>query len=175
MNDDVRAEFRQQAGFDPLDLFEPNAQSAVDWRNFSISAPNWPAASRPNGSPRWKTSAKPNPQLDLTLTHVDDRFDTSMREKIGADASRRCPCSAQHDFTFLIEDPATIWNLGPQRYPQIAARYQAADAPHGQAGHRHQHRRALSGRLSHQAANRHGAVRAGAHRRGRLPARGPVL
>src|SRR6185437_9176372 len=24
---------------------------------------------------------------------------------------------------FLIEDPATIWNLGPQRYPQIAARY----------------------------------------------------
>jgi hypothetical protein len=28
-----------------------------------------------------------------------------------------------HDFTFLIEDPATIWNLGPQRYPQIAARY----------------------------------------------------
>jgi hypothetical protein len=30
----------------------------------------------------------------------------------------------QHNFTFLIEDPATIWNLGPQRYPQIAARYQ---------------------------------------------------
>jgi hypothetical protein len=29
----------------------------------------------------------------------------------------------QHNFTFLIEDPATIWNLGPQRYPQIAARY----------------------------------------------------
>jgi hypothetical protein len=31
----------------------------------------------------------------------------------------------QHDFTFLIEDPATIWNLGPQRYPQIVARYAA--------------------------------------------------
>ncbi len=30
----------------------------------------------------------------------------------------------QHDFTFLIEDPATIWNLGPKRYPQIASRYQ---------------------------------------------------
>jgi hypothetical protein len=29
----------------------------------------------------------------------------------------------QHDFTFLIEDPATIWNQGPRRYPQIAARY----------------------------------------------------
>ena len=29
-----------------------------------------------------------------------------------------------HDFTFLIEDPATVWNLGPQRYPEIAKRYQ---------------------------------------------------
>src|SRR5205823_1443931 len=29
-----------------------------------------------------------------------------------------------HDFTFLIEDPATVWHLGPQRYPEIAKRYQ---------------------------------------------------
>jgi hypothetical protein len=48
-----------------------------------------------------------------------------MREKIGADTSRTLPLLAQHDFTFLIEDPATVWHLGPQRYPQIAARYQA--------------------------------------------------
>jgi len=61
--------------------------------------------------------------LDLTFTHIDDRFDTSMREKLGADASRVLPLLTEHDFTFLIEDPATIWNLGPQRYPQIAARY----------------------------------------------------
>jgi hypothetical protein len=24
----------------------------------------------------------------------------------------------------LIEDPATVWNLGPQRYPEIAKRYE---------------------------------------------------
>jgi hypothetical protein len=46
-----------------------------------------------------------------------------MREKLGADVTQVLPMLAQHDFTFLIEDPATIWNLGPQRYPQIAARY----------------------------------------------------
>jgi hypothetical protein len=68
---------------------------------------------------------KTAPQLDLVLTHVDDRFDTTMREKIGADASRVLPMLSDHDFTFLVEDPATIWNLGPQRYPQIAARYNA--------------------------------------------------
>jgi hypothetical protein len=54
---------------------------------------------------------------------VDDRFDTRMRDLIGADAARVLPMLDQHDFTFLIEDPATIWNLGPDRYPQIAERY----------------------------------------------------
>lgn len=63
------------------------------------------------------------PHLDLVLTHVDDRFDTRMRDLIGADASRVLPLLDRHDFTFLIEDPATIWHLGPERYPQIATAY----------------------------------------------------
>ena len=64
------------------------------------------------------------PDLDLVLTHVDDRFDTGMKDAIGADAGRVLPLLDTHDFTFLIEDPATVWNLGPQRYPEIAKRYQ---------------------------------------------------
>src|SRR5207302_871058 len=64
------------------------------------------------------------PDLDLVLTHVDDRFDAGMKDAIGADAGRVLPLLASHDFTFLIEDPATVWNLGPQRYPEIAKRYQ---------------------------------------------------
>jgi hypothetical protein len=66
---------------------------------------------------------KSKPDLDLILTHVDDRFDTRMRDLIGADAGKVLPLLEQHDFTFLIEDPATVWNLGPRRYPQIAERY----------------------------------------------------
>ncbi|MBV8819478.1 MAG: hypothetical protein JO022_14055, partial [Acidobacteriaceae bacterium] len=64
------------------------------------------------------------PDLDFVLTHVDDRFDNRMRDLIGADAGRVLPMLDQYDFTFLVEDPATIWNLGPQRYPEIAKRYQ---------------------------------------------------
>jgi hypothetical protein len=63
------------------------------------------------------------PGLDLVLTHVDDRFDTRMRDLIGADAARLLPALGRHDFTFLIEDPATVWHLGPERYPEIAKRY----------------------------------------------------
>jgi hypothetical protein len=64
------------------------------------------------------------PELDIVLTHVDDRFDRGMRDAIGADAARVLPLLDQHDFTFLIEDPATVWHLGPQRYPEIARRYE---------------------------------------------------
>ena len=64
------------------------------------------------------------PDLDIVLTHVDDRFDTGMKDSIGADAARVLPLLDHHSFSFLIEDPATVWNLGPQRYPEIAKRYQ---------------------------------------------------
>jgi hypothetical protein len=37
---------------------------------------------------------------------------------------RVLPLLAKHDFTFLIEDPATVWHLGPERYPEIARRYE---------------------------------------------------
>ncbi len=63
------------------------------------------------------------PGLDIVLTHVDDRFDTGMKDSIGADAAAVLPLLDAHAFSFLIEDPATVWNLGPQRYPEIARRY----------------------------------------------------
>jgi hypothetical protein len=46
-----------------------------------------------------------------------------MRDALGADVSAALPLADEHDLTFLVEDPATIWNLGPQRYAEIARRY----------------------------------------------------
>ena len=37
--------------------------------------------------------------------------------------SRLLPLLDSHNFTFLIEDPATVWDQGPERYPKIAGRY----------------------------------------------------
>jgi hypothetical protein len=123
MNDDVRAEFREKHGFDPIELFRTKAPKASDMAAFLDFRADLARRQQGEWLAQIDDIRKTKPHLDLTLTHVDDRFDTTMREKIGADASRLLPMLGAHDFTFLIEDPATIWNLGPQRYPQIAARY----------------------------------------------------
>jgi len=128
LNADVRREFQQTERFDPLDLFA--AQSPRYWQRDAAGLARF-LEFRARLAQRQQTEwiafvegiRREKPQLDLTVTHIDDRFDTTMREKLGADASRVLPLLTEHDFTFLIEDPATIWNLGPQRYPQIAARY----------------------------------------------------
>jgi hypothetical protein len=124
MNDDVRSEFRAKAGFDPIELFNSSkAKQSSALAQFVDFRAELARRQQAEWLAQIDQIRKTKPHLDLTLTHVDDRFDTTMREKIGADASRILPMLSSHDFTFLIEDPATIWNLGPQRYPQIAARY----------------------------------------------------
>jgi hypothetical protein len=124
MNDDVRGLFHQQAGFDPLEIFGPH-QDAASRKRFL----DFRAELASNMQEEWlgelENVRREKPQLDLVLTHVDDRFDTGMRDAIGADAARVLPLLSSHSFTFLIEDPATVWNLGAQRYQAIAERYRA--------------------------------------------------
>jgi hypothetical protein len=122
LNQDVRAMFRRTAGFDPLELFQGRADAAsrrvfLDFRSDLVRRmqEEWLAEME-------KIRAK-RPHLDLVLTHVDDRFDHGMRDAIGADAARVLPLLERQNFTFLIEDPATVWHLGPQRYREIAERY----------------------------------------------------
>ena len=128
MNSDVRAMFRARFGWDPIGIWGQRNDPAslrqfldfraelaekmqVDWLRFAAQLQSL------------------HPGLDLVLTHVDDRFDTGMKDAIGADAARVLPLLDTQPFSFLIEDPATVWNLGPQRYPEIAKRY-APLTPH---------------------------------------------
>src|SRR5581483_11846542 len=122
MNLDVRAQFRSVAGFDPLEVFQSRHSEAdrnlfLEFRRSLV----WKMQSDWIG--QVEEIRKRKPYLDLVLTHVDDRFDTGMRDAIGADSETVLPLLDRHDFTFLVEDPATVWNLGSGRYPEIAAKY----------------------------------------------------
>ncbi len=128
MNADVREMFRVKNGFDPVELFgarndEASRQKFLDFRaGLAISIEE-----------EWlgeiESLRHDLPDLDITLTHVDDRLDPAIRSAIGADAARVLPLLEQRKFTFLIEDPATTWNLGPERYQTLAAKY-AELTPH---------------------------------------------
>jgi hypothetical protein len=128
MNDDVRAEFRKLHGFDPIEIFGEKKDAG-----FRKAFLDYRADLARRMQEEWiaqlETIRARKPYLDLVLTHVDDRFDTGIREAIGADASRALPLLDKHNVTFLIEDPATLWHLGGERYHDIAERYRAL-TPH---------------------------------------------
>jgi len=71
-----------------------------------------------------------------------------MRDSIGADAGRVLPLLETRSFTFLIEDPATVWNLGPERYTAIADRYRALTPHKEKLGDRPEYRGPVPKRLS---------------------------
>ena len=120
MNDDVRAQFRTLAGWDPTEIWSKH-NDAVSLRQFLDYRANLVRQMQED----WLNAIEGfRNDLDIVLTHVDDRFDTGMKDSIGADVARVLPLLDHHQFSFLIEDPATVWNLGPQRYPEIAKRYQ---------------------------------------------------
>lgn len=122
MNDDVRGEYKALTGVDPLTLFQGSAD-APEMKLFLT----WRAGVVKRMQSQWiaevEKARKTKPDLDIVLTHVDDRFDTRMRDLVGADAAAVLPMLGKHDFQFLIEDPATVWHLGPERYSEIAKRY----------------------------------------------------
>ncbi|HTW65162.1 MAG TPA: hypothetical protein VME17_11125 [Bryobacteraceae bacterium] len=124
MDQDVRNEFKSEHGFDPIELFQSGKPDPARLRLFLDYRSDLARRMQEKWIGQIESLRTGKRDLDLVLTHVDDRFDTRMHDLIGADAAHVLPMLDQHDFTFLIEDPATIWNLGPQRYPQIAARYQ---------------------------------------------------
>ena len=130
----VRSDFRQSSGFDPAELYDKQSRrfhgrDAASMRLFLDYRAKLAARLQRHWLERLHALKSGKPWLDLVLTHVDDRFDSTMRDKIGADAANLLPAAKAYNATFLIEDPATVWNLGPERYWEMAKRYAAITPP----------------------------------------------
>jgi len=128
MNDDVRAEFKRVGGFDPKLLFDPSSPYAMaknpaalrKFLDFRADLATRMQADWLDVIDRTKTV---KPYLDVVLTHIDDRFEPGIRDALGADVARSLPLIQARKSTLLVEDPATLWNLGPERYAKIAEKY----------------------------------------------------
>lgn len=134
MNDDVRRQFRERGGFDPLELFDKSSsryfsKNEAGLRLFLDFRTELARGIQEEWLGEMGTARRTKPDLDIVLTHVDDRLDPRMRDALGADSAAVLPLADRHGVTFLVEDPATVWQLGPERYGQIASKYRPS-APH---------------------------------------------
>jgi hypothetical protein len=124
MNPTIRAEAAPLVGFDPIELFHAGglhhwSKQPDAWHAFA----DYRAGLALRLQQHWLGIIRETlPEADLVVTQIDDQFDPRMRELLGADAAKLL--DAADDFTLLIEDPAPLWALGPERYPEIARRYQ---------------------------------------------------
>lgn len=128
MNDDVRADFKRVGGFDPKSLFDPASQYSAAKNGAALRKfLDYRAELASKMQSQWldlidqKRATKP--YLDVVLTHIDDRFDPGIRDELGADVARSLPAIQARKSTLLVEDPATLWNLGPERYGKLAEKY----------------------------------------------------
>ncbi len=128
LNAEVRREFQSLSGFDPAALFDEsgpkhwsrNASGLVQFLEYRVEL----ARTLQSEWMRFIDGMRKElPHLDLVLTHVDNLLQPETREKIGADVRKVLPMMDQHEFTFLVEDPATAWSLGAERYVKLAGQY----------------------------------------------------
>jgi hypothetical protein len=123
MNDDVRREFQREAGFDPKSLFDSERKSPEKLRQFLDYRARLATKMQGEWLQILDSVRSQKPYLDLVLTHIDDRFDPGIRDELGADVARSLPLMQAHRSSLLVEDPATIWNLGAERYAKLAEKY----------------------------------------------------
>jgi hypothetical protein len=128
MDEDVRQDFKRAAGFDPKLLFDAGSPYAMaknpeGLRKFL----DYRAALVSRMQAQWldlvDKSRTSKPYLDVVLTHIDDRFEPGIRDALGADVAHSLPAIQARKITLLVEDPATLWNLGPERYSKLSEKY----------------------------------------------------
>jgi hypothetical protein len=129
LNKFVRSDFKLQHGIDPIEFFREGSsyywkRNAREWNNFVEYRIGLEKAL--NERFLQLLSGFRNsfiPSLDLIITYVDNIYDPSMREAVGADVNEIFGLLDKHDFTLVLEDPGTVWHLGPRRYAQLAETY----------------------------------------------------
>jgi uncharacterized protein YdaL len=128
MHPSARAEFRRQAGFDPVELFNP--ASVHYWRRDPASLAaftHYRAAKLVQLHDAMLTLAdsvaRTRPGFRTVVTVLDSLAAPDLRPNLGVDVASVAALRSRHQFELLVEDPETLWSRDPRRYVEIASRY----------------------------------------------------
>jgi len=128
MNDSFRKSFQESYGVDPKEIHDPFSryywkfnkkmkQNIIDYRVELITKLHEEFLLL------CEELKKEKPYLQIVVTVIDSIADKDMREKIGVDARKIAKLQDKYHFMLQIEDPYTLWKLGPDRYKVIGEEY----------------------------------------------------
>jgi hypothetical protein len=127
---DAQRYFRAETNLELASLFQAGAK-AEDVAKFLEARAKLAAGLQKHWLTVLRTFREERPNFDLILTHIDDRLDKNMRAALGADSARLLAATEDEDILFLVEDPATVWHLGPERYTELRRAYDGLTRNHG--------------------------------------------
>lgn len=136
----VRNDFKKKAGIDPKDFFKkesPNfwSKNAAAWQAFVDYRVELERDLNERFIQMLYGFRKSfSPDLDIVVTYVDNIYDTTMREAVGADVRMMFELLDRYDFTLVMEDPGSVWHLGPRRYAELGQTYSKMTRHSGRLG-----------------------------------------
>lgn len=134
MHESFREGFKEKYGVDPIEAF--NITSKYYWRknsdikqkiiDYRVELTNMLHEEFLTLCGDLK---KEKPYLKSSVTVIDSIADKNMRENIGIDAKDIVKLQDKYHFMLQIEDPFTLWGLGPERYKVIGEEYRSIMEP----------------------------------------------
>ncbi|MBU6401200.1 MAG: polysaccharide deacetylase family protein, partial [Verrucomicrobia bacterium] len=123
MNPDVRRDFKQEAGFDPIRLFD--AGSPYYWKQNPGALGRW-TRFRTGLTRDWLAEVLEHlnrRHLDVMVTALDSLSVPRVIEKNGCDSRDVVAMMDRYRFTLQVEDSEELWGQPPDRYARMGAVY----------------------------------------------------
>jgi hypothetical protein len=128
MNKQVRSQFKKQAGFDPIELFnEKNShywkKNPTDWITFANYRKNLCFQLKDQFLNFLTKIKEQKKDFEIMLTVLDVSLTPELSDFIAEDTQNTLKLYKKYGATMQIEDPSNCWGLTPERYVKMGDFY----------------------------------------------------
>jgi len=128
MNSVVRNEFKQQSGFDPIQLFDLQSpdywkKNKKSWRQFADYRKELSYRIKSHFLDFLTTIKNRKNGFDVMLTGIDVSLQPAESDNIGESTEHTLALYKKYNITLQIEDPSNCWGSGPERYEHLGELY----------------------------------------------------
>ena len=128
MNSIVRNEFKNQSGFDPIQLFDTASihywkKDKISWRLFADYRKKLSYQIKCHFLDFLTTVKSRKGGFDIMLTGIDVSLQPEESDNIGESTELTLDLYKKYPMTLQIEDPSNCWGTGPERYEQLGRLY----------------------------------------------------